>query len=206
VTDSIRSINGGGLPSSLKEIIDLALTIAKGGLGNMIGSLINGNLGKLGATPPANALLNGEPTGYWHVTLGNPLNPIAMMGNMICSQVEMVMGEGLGYDDFPVNVSFNCQLTHGKPRDAGDIESMFNAGKGRIYQSPFLGSRDDSGVDLQATQKMKEIYKQIAGRRDVNHIGENVGRKTGDGNGYNSGDTQFPVLNNVIDQIVAYTR
>lgn len=205
VTDSIRSINGGGLPSSLKEVIDLALTIAKGGLGNMIGSLINGNLGKLGATPPANALLNGEPTGYWHVTIGNPLNPVAMMGNMICNQIELVMGEGLGYDDFPVNVSFNCQLMHGKPRDAGDIESIFNAGKGRVYQSPFLGSRGDSGVDMQATEKMKEIYKQIAGRRDVNHIGENVGKKTG-GNGYNNGNTQFPVLNNVIDQVVAYTR
>ena len=52
---------------------------------------------------------------------------------------------------------------------------------------------------------IQEIYKQIAGRRDVNHIGENVGKKTG-GNGYNNGNTQFPVLNNVIDQVVAYTR
>lgn len=208
VTDSVAAIAGGKLPDSIQEIVSLALTIAKGGLSNMLGSIINGNLGKLGATPPANALLNGEPTGYWHVTIGNPLNPIAMMGNMICSQIEMTMGDGLGYDDFPVNVSFNCQLTHGKPRDAGDIESMFNAGKGRIYQSPYLGARagSEDGA-LPATEKMKKIYEQIAGRRDVNHIGENVGKSKGSaGSGYDSGDTRFPLLNSTIDQIVAYTR
>ena len=57
------------------------------------------------------------------------------MGNMYCDSVEMVLGNGLGYDDFPMDATFKVGLKHGKPRDKGDIENMFNAGRGRIYVS-----------------------------------------------------------------------
>ena len=34
-----------------------------------------------------------------------------------------------------MEVKFVIDLKHGKPRDKGDIENMFNAGRGRIYAS-----------------------------------------------------------------------
>ena len=58
-----------------------------------------------------------------------------MMGNMICDNGTMNFSNELGYDDFPMEVKFEIDLKHGKPRDKGDIENMFNAGKGRIYAS-----------------------------------------------------------------------
>ena len=58
-----------------------------------------------------------------------------MMGNMVCDNATMTLGQGLGYDDFPMEVKFEIDLKHGKPRDKGDIENMFNAGRGRIYAS-----------------------------------------------------------------------
>jgi hypothetical protein len=148
VTNQVKSMNGGSWPRGLEEWVALAKQIFTGGLYNMIGSLINGNLGKMGFTQPANALLNDEPTGYWHVTIGNPLNPIAMMGNMICTDWEMTMGEGLGYDDFPVNVAFSCKVSHCKPRDASGIEVMFNAGRGRYMHTPFLAEVDQLPDDM----------------------------------------------------------
>ena len=54
---------------------------------------------------------------------------------MICDNSTMTLGAGLGYDDFPMEVKFEVDLKHGKPRDKGDIENMFNAGQGRIYAS-----------------------------------------------------------------------
>jgi hypothetical protein len=57
------------------------------------------------------------------------------MGNMICDNSTMTLGKGLGYDDFPMEVKFEIDLKHGKPRDKGDIENMFNAGQGRTYAS-----------------------------------------------------------------------
>lgn len=159
VTDQVKTMNDSEWPKGLEDWVKLAKQIFSGGLNNMIGGLINGNLGKLGFTQPANALLNDKPTGYWHVTIGNPLNPIAMMGNMVCTDMEMTMGEGLGYDDFPVNVAFTCKVSHGKPRDAAAIEAIFNAGKGRYMHTPFAAEIKD------LPQEMQDQYAKISEQR-----------------------------------------
>ena len=39
----------------------------------------------------------------------------------------------LGYEDFPTKLKVSCTLKPCRPRDKADIESMFNAGKGRFY-------------------------------------------------------------------------
>lgn len=171
VTNQVKSMNGGGWPQDLNDWINLAKNIFTGGLQNMIGSLINGNLGKMGFTQPANALLNDEPTGYWHVTIGNPLNPITMMGNMICTDMEMTMGDGLGYDDFPVNVAFSCKISHGKPRDAAGIEAIFNAGKGRYMHTPFLAELDNLPPEIK--KSIETLNKQI-GQKDPNTVAGGV--------------------------------
>ena len=79
------------------------------------------------------SLLTGAPIGEWHLVVGNPMNPVAMIGNLICADVEMEFGDILGADDFPTEVKFTVTLKHGKPRDKGDIESMLNLGNGRLY-------------------------------------------------------------------------
>lgn len=82
------------------------------------------------------ALLTGEPVGDWHLTIGNPLNPIAVIGNLICTGMNVEFGEELGPDDFPIEMTVTIKLDHGMPRDRDAIESMFNRGSGRIYNLP----------------------------------------------------------------------
>jgi hypothetical protein len=120
------------------NIESTATGLFKGGktlLGNMLGGFLSGQMGAVPSTQATAAFISGEPTGNWHVTVGNPLNPIVMMGNMYCDNTMMTLGHGLGYDDFPMEVKFEVDVKHGKPRDKGDIENMFNAGRGRIYAS-----------------------------------------------------------------------
>lgn len=92
------------------------------------------------------ALLTGDPVGEWHLTIGNPMNPIAMIGNLICTNLEIEIDEeaGLGPDDFPLGWTITVSLEHGMARDRDAIESMFNLGNGRIYEldDKFLGSAD----------------------------------------------------------------
>lgn len=90
------------------------------------------------------ALLIGEPVGEWHITIGNPLNPIAMIGNLICDNIEVEFGNELGPDDFPLDVKITVNLEHGMARDRDAIQSMFNRGMGRIYDLPdaMSGSAD----------------------------------------------------------------
>jgi hypothetical protein len=81
------------------------------------------------------SLQTGAPTGEWHLVVGNPMNPIAMIGNLICEGVDISFGEVLGPDDFPTEVIAKFTLKHGRDRERGEIESMFNRGDGRLYQS-----------------------------------------------------------------------
>jgi hypothetical protein len=116
---------------------------------NAAGKIINNEIAKkTGGQVPylhgLKAILTGEPIGEWHITIGNPLNPIAMIGNLICDGITVEWSDELGPDDFPTEIKFTVSLKHAMARDRDAIESVFNRGMGRIYQLPdsMSGSAD----------------------------------------------------------------
>lgn len=141
------------------NVLDGLLKGGRSFFGNVLGKFLGGNIGGISGIQATKAFISAEPTGNWHVTVGNPLNPIVTMGNMYCNNVEMTMGHGLGYDDFPMEVKFDVSVKHGKPRDKGDIENMFNSGRGRIYAS--ASSEDDilnlAGKDVKVYGAVQDI-------------------------------------------------
>ena len=96
----------------------------------------------------AHALLTGDPVGDWHLTIGNPLNPIAMIGNLIVEDAEYEFSNELGPDDFPISFKCTVHLKHGMGRDKDATESMFNRGAGRIY---ILSDKFKSSADYETT-------------------------------------------------------
>ena len=152
----LSKIMSGDFSSALKSVLSTAT-----GLG----------LGKLSEKTMPNMLsirsmLSGEPIGEWHLTVGNPMNPIAVIGNLICTDCQMILGDMLGADDFPNEVTFIVKLKPGKPRDKGDIESMFNYGFGRMTYAPFndlpsqnntFGKKDDKGKQKETAAKYKPV-------------------------------------------------
>jgi hypothetical protein len=82
------------------------------------------------------ALLTGEPVGNWHLTVGNPLNPMMVIGNLICTGMKVEWSEELGPDDFPMGLKVTYDIDHGMFRDKAAIQSMFNRGNGKIYELP----------------------------------------------------------------------
>jgi hypothetical protein len=204
INESIKGLNGGAEVKSFADVINVIGNFLKGAAQNFLGSLINGKLGQVAAQQPAHALLDGAPTGYWHVTIGNPLNPILMMGNMVCKKVEMKMGGGLGWDDFPMECNFTCSLEHGKPRDAGDIESMFNAGRGRIYLPPYLGSIDGASEADKARHEIAEATLD-AEVNQTNPMTMPLKAKPSKGARY-AKESGYRTLDNTIDSLVKLTR
>jgi hypothetical protein len=81
------------------------------------------------------SFLTGAPIGEWHVVIGNPCNPIAMIGNLLCDDVSIEFGDTLGPDDFPTTMKATFKLKHARSRERGEIESIFNRGDGRLYHS-----------------------------------------------------------------------
>ena len=126
--ESISTLNGGS-----GDLWDGIKNLAAGALQGLLGNLFGGNVGVAGTAQAPIAILSGAPTGYWHVTVGNPLDPIAMMGNMAVTKTTVQFNDILGYDDFPTEVKFTVDLEHCTPRDNASIENMFNGAKGRFY-------------------------------------------------------------------------
>ena len=125
------SINGSG--DFFKALWTGVKNVGSGFLQGLIGNLLGGNVGVAGEGQAVPALLSGKPSGFWHVTVGNPLDPIAMMGNMAVTNTTVQFGDALGYDDFPTEIKFTVNLEHCQPRDNAQIENMFNGAKGRFY-------------------------------------------------------------------------
>jgi hypothetical protein len=93
------------------------------------------------------SFLTGAPIGEWHLTIGNPCNPIAMIGNLICDGVSIEFGDVLGPDDFPTTLKATFTLKHARDRERGEIESIFNRGDGRLYQTAQPTSANQQSFD-----------------------------------------------------------
>lgn len=179
----------GGLLSKMTSILPGAIgnvmTGALEKLGNSDGQSIADNIMKNGKSwigahlmkgvsvpymKGMRSLLIGEPVGEWHLTVGNPLNPIAVIGNLICKSCEVKFGEELGPDDFPLEMTVTVSLDHGMPRDRDAIESMFNRGSGRIYNLPDY---------IRSSDQFETTVDKVTGKYD-----KASQRDGGAGNGY----------------------
>lgn len=186
---------GSGLFESAAKFFDTLLSGGKDGgiFGAIEGLFTGGATGRLmdnviakktsGQVPYLTGLratLTGEPVGEWHVTIGNPLNPIAMIGNLICTGVDVDWNDELGPDDFPTEIKLTVHLEHGMARDRDAIQSMFNRGMGRIYDLPdnFLGSADYQTTVDAYTQVKTQTGTMPNARMGILATSGTYGRKT----------------------------
>lgn len=104
-------------------------------LGNtrLVNDIIGARIGPLLQAPlMMRSILDGRAVGEWHLMVGNPANPIAVIGNLCLDSTTISFSEELGPDDFPASIKFTVSLTPGRPRAKQDIESMFNLGGGEL--------------------------------------------------------------------------
>lgn len=138
---------------------------AEGGIGKTLNNLMGGSLLKMFNSPQGgqvvNSLLTGDPTGQWHLTLGNPLNPIAVIGNLACTDTKINFEGAMGVQDFPEKMIVEVSLKPARPRDKSEIESMFNAGRGRFYLQPKDGTADINKTQNVSAYGNKDVMRKI---------------------------------------------
>jgi hypothetical protein len=138
LSDSINSNFGIDLSSisSFGDLGKLAQDIigraGDAGFGGALKGMVSNQLGRP-AVYAFDSLLSGDNSGLWHVTIGNPLNPIAVMGNLIMTGAEISHSGPLGLDDFPTELKLVVNLKHARPRDSVDIQRMYTWGRNAIY-------------------------------------------------------------------------
>jgi hypothetical protein len=169
----LKKLQSGDIKGFMSSVVsDLSSSITKGVkdimkggdskiLNNVLGGAMMDLLGGPQGGEVAKAFLTGDPTGNWHLTVGNPLNPIAVIGNLICTDTEFSFDGPLGYEDFPSKLDVTIKLKPGRPRDKADIESMFNAGRGRLYIA------EDGALDPSVSYDV-DAYGKIYGDKNNN--------------------------------------
>lgn len=153
----------GGLGLSLEGLQNFGKNMM-GNFGNMI---IAGGLNAIGRPEMQSleALLTGEPTGQWHLTIGNPLNPMMVIGNLCLETSDIEILGPLSYNDFPSKIRVTCNLKHGRPRDRSDVMSMFAPQVGRMYyteppNSTLYAMNNSSATRLNYKGNVAEKSKQ----------------------------------------------
>lgn len=158
----LQSGDYGGFLGSVAGDIGKMFSGAKDAFGSLedfkdskfLNNIVGGQLMKLFNTPQGgqavNALLTGDATGQWHLTVGNPLNPIAVIGNLACEKTDISFSGDMGIQDFPEKMTVTISLKPARPRDKGEIESMFNTGRGRFYVQPSDTADINESIDVSA--------------------------------------------------------
>ena len=134
----------------------------------VLDNVIGGSLMKLMGSPAGGevikAFLTGDPTGQWHLTVGNPMNPMLVCGNLCLEDAKFSFEGPLGYEGFPTKLKMTVTLKPGRPRDKSEIESMFNAGRGSMYLQPEVAEKGlDDVVDM--SQYGNKDRSRMAGGR-----------------------------------------
>jgi hypothetical protein len=146
----------GSLLTEADSLTDVATGLAGSNVGKTL--LASYTKGLLNLPIKMRSFLDGRAVGEWHLTVGNPMDPIAVIGNLCLKSTSIKFSESLGLDDFPTEVTFTVSLEPGRPRAKQDIESMFNLGGGSMFYSslaPPSTARNTYGE--YNSQKLEEI-------------------------------------------------
>lgn len=151
--DAITTVESGGLLKELKKTAFSAVSVYAGTkLAEAIPNLIS-----------AKSALSDREIGEWHMVVGNPMNPIFVMGDLIVTNCVATFDEEIGPDDFPTGITFTVQLKQTKPRDKFAIERMFNSGLvGMSFTKIKTSSTEDTFSD-----ENDETYKKAYGSSSV---------------------------------------
>ena len=84
-------------------------------------------------TIAVHSLVSGAPVGEYHLTIGNPFNPIACIGNLTMQSFTIGFSDNLGFMDFPEEITLSVELKRARPCDSADWQSILQFGQGRSY-------------------------------------------------------------------------
>lgn len=81
------------------------------------------------------ALMTGQNSTPWHLTLGNPMSPFVSLGNIVVDNVKIGFENEFHYNDMPSKINVEITVKLGRPIGAQEIEKMFNNSYKRVYSA-----------------------------------------------------------------------
>jgi hypothetical protein len=115
--------------------------------------------------------MTGAPSGYWHVTIGNPKKPFFSCGDLYTTAVTMEFGKILSYNDLPSTIKISFTLESARNLGGQEIMDALNTGQGRSYiqrqrsyvEVPIIENTDKevSNIDTKDSEIREKKFKDI---------------------------------------------
>lgn len=92
--------------------------------------------------------LSGQPSGPWHITIGNPMRPTFCSGDLIISSsgVKLEFGPTLAFNDLPSTIKATFQLENARTLGLDEIMGRFNTGYLRSVE--YIPSAQEDALKL----------------------------------------------------------
>lgn len=132
------------------------------------------------------AMMTGLPTTPWHITIGNPYQPVLSLNNIVVDGVTIKPNTEMGFGDMPTKIKTSVNVSLGRPLGKQEIDRAFNNSYRRIYSVA-------TSTDMKTTSQNAEIFTDNKGKatslekilensestdvqnKTVQHTGANVG-------------------------------
>ena len=106
------------------------------------------------------ALMTGLPTTPWHLTIGNPFNPVISVSNILVKDIKIGWSNDMGFNDMPTKLNISIELGFSRPLGGNEIMEIFNNGYGRKYAI----YRPDNSVENTSLQSDYTNYSKSANK------------------------------------------
>jgi hypothetical protein len=81
------------------------------------------------------AVMTGQNTTPWHLTIGNPYSPYISMGNIIVESVTLKPNNEFAFNDIPTKLNVDIAVSQGRNMGKQELMQVFNNGYDRVYYS-----------------------------------------------------------------------
>ena len=80
------------------------------------------------------AMLTGEASTPWHLSIGNPYSPFFSMNNVYVNDVNVSFSGDLSYNDMPKYLNAKVSMKQGRNMGKNEIYDMFGIKYQRTYK------------------------------------------------------------------------
>ena len=128
--------------------------------------------------------LTGNPSTPWHITIGNPMRPVFCSGDMLTTEVQLVLGPTLAFNDLPSSISVKFTLANARNLGLQEIMSKFNSGYLRTVDTQ--RSFFETNVILGNVNKKEKVGELPFGELTLlDKVGEDPPKNVNQGGGNN---------------------
>ncbi len=156
--DANGNVIKGSTSGEAKKKLTDSLNFLKSTGDKTFDSIIASTLGKWRyALVGSIALMTGENSTPWHLTIGNPYSPFISLGNIIVKSVDLKFNNELAYNDMPTRLDVEVSVELGRNLGAQEIFQMFNNGYIRRYDPVTESSVNTEPKPVTKTQAVSDV-------------------------------------------------